>query len=257
MHTILLHIAGIAILEICFFFYYVGPMETQMFQKSVRILAEEPVNQLNSLILTGQATYSDTQLILYKLFADQSEPYDVDADRHNMSDVGKTERDAKNHALFMQAIDWWAVLCMVGIMIFAIHYYCTRRTLMAPDINETAGSRFLSIETRHGIDTMERPRKSSYDYADDEALFSPRHPKEIALRDSPWCTPSRRKTCLAVTKYVLFGACVILFQFLFFQNIVLLYDPLSIDEMKYMLYSITTSNLDKYHTSAGAGAYKN
>ena len=93
MHTILLHIAGIAILEICFFFYYVGPMETQLFQKSVRLLAEEPVSKLNSLILTGQTTYPDTQLILYKLFADQSEPYDIDADRHNMSDVGKEDRD--------------------------------------------------------------------------------------------------------------------------------------------------------------------
>ena len=250
MHTILLHIAGIAILEICFFFYYVGPMETQLFQKSVRLLAEEPISKLNSLILSGQTTYPDTQLILYKLFADQSEPYDIDADRHNMSDVGKADRDTKNHALFMQAINWWSILFVVSILIFTVHYYCTNRALPIPDNgDDKAGHQFLRIETHHGINSMNRLRKSSNDYTDDEVLFSPRHSKDIALRDSPWCTPNRRKKCMVVTKYILFGACVILFQFLFFQNIVLLYDPLSIDEMKYMLYSITTSDLDKYQTS--------
>jgi hypothetical protein len=248
MHTILLHIAGIAILEICFFFYYVGPMETQMFQKTVRILAEEPVKQLDSLILTGQTTYPDTQMILYKLFTIQSNPDNMATDMTNMNNNGQLKREGRNQLLFTQALTWWSILCIISIAIFMLNYYFTRRTLTGPDINETAGSRFLSIETRHGIDTIERPRKSSYDYADDESLFSPRHPKEVALRDSLWCAPSRRKTCLDVTKYVLFGACVILFQFLFFQNIVLLYDPLSIDEMKYMLYSITTSNLNKYQT---------
>ena len=248
MHTILLHIAGIAILEICFFFYYVGPMETQMFQKSVRLLAEGPVEQMNNLILTGQTTYPNTQLILYKLFTIQSNPDNMATDMSNINNNGKTERDIRNRELFMQAIDWWSVLCLVGIMIFISHYYCTRQPLTTSNSNNAAGHRFLSIETTHELDSTERLRKTSNDYTDHEALFSHRHPKDIALRDSPWCTPNRRKNCLVVTKYVLFGACVILFQFLFFQNIVLLYDPLSIDEMKYMLYSITTTNLEKYQT---------
>ena len=37
--------------------------------------------------------------------------------------------------------------------------------------------------------------------------------------------------------YFLFGTCVIGFQYFFFETIVLSYDPLSIDEVKYIIYS--------------------
>ena len=43
MYNILFHVSGIAILEICFYFYYIGPMETKIFEKVVGKLATEMV----------------------------------------------------------------------------------------------------------------------------------------------------------------------------------------------------------------------
>ena len=43
MYNILFHVSGIAILEICFYFYYIGPMETKIFEKVVNKLAIEMV----------------------------------------------------------------------------------------------------------------------------------------------------------------------------------------------------------------------
>ena len=36
MDKILFHIAGIAILEILFYFYYIGPMESQVFKSTFK-----------------------------------------------------------------------------------------------------------------------------------------------------------------------------------------------------------------------------
>lgn len=62
MYTILFHLAGIAILEISFYFYYVGPMETKMFENTVRQLVNEPINNMDSQQLV---TVSKLNQILY------------------------------------------------------------------------------------------------------------------------------------------------------------------------------------------------
>ena len=36
MYSILFHVSGIAIVEICFYFYYIGPMETVIFENKVK-----------------------------------------------------------------------------------------------------------------------------------------------------------------------------------------------------------------------------
>lgn len=133
-------------------------------------------------------------------------------------------------------------------MVFGAYYYFTRNKLTLKNIDkaETDGSRFLSIELPNDEDTIETIRKSSYDCADDESLFPSQNSKRVILRNLLLFYPNRRKKCLYVMKYIMFGICIVLFQFLFFQNIVMLYDPLSINEMKYIIYSITTSNLNKY-----------
>ena len=50
MYNILFHVSGIAILEICFYFYYIGPMETKIFEKVVGKLATEMVQVVENNI---------------------------------------------------------------------------------------------------------------------------------------------------------------------------------------------------------------
>ena len=35
MYSILFHICGVILLESCFFFYYIGPIETEMFKTKI------------------------------------------------------------------------------------------------------------------------------------------------------------------------------------------------------------------------------
>jgi hypothetical protein len=47
MYTILLHISGLAMVEILFYFYYIGPVETTLFKKTMgKIVSQTLKNYL-------------------------------------------------------------------------------------------------------------------------------------------------------------------------------------------------------------------
>lgn len=249
MHTILLHIAGIAILEIGFFFYYIGPMETKMFEHTISILARDPIHKLDDLIITNKIMYSDTQHMLFSLLINQTDSNDItDIELINMRDNDKTNRENKNHKLFILAIVWWIGLVVLSIIVFLLHYYNSRKKVPLSNYDDKSGSRFLNIEPYDVIDIeSNRTRKTSNDYTD-TTLFSSQNTNEIIFCGYTCHLPFQKKTFYYVTKYILFGVCVLSFQFVFFQNIVLYYDPLSIGEMKYIIYNLMRYNLDNYQS---------
>ena len=54
MYQIFLHISSITILEICFFFYYIGPLETKIFYNYIERLMDVPLKTIyQSLELLG------------------------------------------------------------------------------------------------------------------------------------------------------------------------------------------------------------
>ena len=54
MYQIFLHISSITILEICFFFYYIGPLETKIFYNYIERLMDVPLKTIyQSLELWG------------------------------------------------------------------------------------------------------------------------------------------------------------------------------------------------------------
>ena len=50
MYQIFFHIASITILEICFFFYYVGPLETDIFLTYIRRILQGPIEHLDTIL---------------------------------------------------------------------------------------------------------------------------------------------------------------------------------------------------------------
>ena len=70
MYSMLFHISGIAILEIIFFFYYIGPMETFIFKNKVKQLSDEPIGLIpNNTIINDYeySTYNQTDIVLNEL----------------------------------------------------------------------------------------------------------------------------------------------------------------------------------------------
>ena len=64
MYIILLHVSGIALLEILFYFEYIGHVESQLFKNSIIRILNEPYNEEHKyIIFTPNITFADINKI--------------------------------------------------------------------------------------------------------------------------------------------------------------------------------------------------
>jgi len=210
MYSIFFHLSGITILEISFFFYYIGPKETEMFQHHVKLLIKDPLLSI---------------------------PYDPNnmAIINNLqqnSDDSKLRRETENYNLFIQTIDYWLILVIFSLCVFFIQYKYeeyqklqkTRGLTIVDNTNNGQSTELIHLQTKYD----EPYRKGSIDESDDETNIM----LEIPTIENNKKNYYRNK----ILHYATFGSLVILFQYLFFQHIVYYYNPLTINEIKYLIY---------------------
>ena len=209
MYSMLFHISGIAILEICFFFYYIGPMETFIFEDKVKQLSNEPISSIPDLNILDDDRYSifnQTDIAFDELRSDRDDAID--------------EREEKNHQLFIDTIRYWGIITASSLAFIIIinHFILIKKSYVR--LRASSQTDEESIE----LVDMNEPHVTS------------KH--ELHLETITDVKPDKnRKMCYNVVHYVFFGGCVVCFQYLFFQNVVLVYDPLSIEEVKYITYN--------------------
>jgi len=210
MYSIFFHLSGITILEISFFFYYIGPKETEMFQHHVKLLIKDPLLSI---------------------------PYDPNnmAIINNLqqnSDDSKLRRETENYNLFIKTIDYWLILVIFSLCVFFIQYKYeeyqklqkNRGLTIVDNTNNGQSTELIHLQTKYD----EPYRKGSIDESDDETNIM----LEIPFIDNNKKNSYRNK----ILHYVTFGSFIILFQYLFFQHIVYYYNPLTINEIKYLIY---------------------
>lgn len=204
MYSILFHVSGIAIVEICFYFYYIGPMETVIFENKVKKMINEPFNTIP--LLPSDYNY------LERYFSVNNQTDILIEDRNE----AVKKRKKQNNNLFVEIILYWTLLCTIDCLSFLAHYIYKRY----------GNTRFTdtSVHSEQGIELENIPlyRISTQS---NESL-------EITI-----CTEERKKVSKKVLYYFFFGCSILGFQYFFFQNIVLKYDPLSTEEVKYILYT--------------------
>lgn len=272
MYNILFHVSGIAILEICFYFYYIGPMETKIFEKVVGKLATEMVQvvennidlledvaseNISSLIPTSPPYSMENILnespsistVVHNRFLQDNSEYDLaglneniisgifpgltndnnnntaanDEYMKNLKNNAIEKREKKNHQLFINIIEYWSILAGVSLFIYILeHKYKMYKKLKKERGIVPVTSEEDDIEMQNVV----RYRKGS-------------DTEETMLKDEEqglYCTKKCQQRMGYILHYILFGCCIIGFQYLFFENVVLSYDPLSIQEVKYLLY---------------------
>ena len=259
MYSILFHLCGITILEICFFFYYIGPVETDMFKHHVKLLMEEPLIYLpilppisndvptnptqslskndNMNIHNNLSNYSsidisnDIQYIFLGYNQNNSTTI-INNELQQNSDDSQLRREKENNYLFIQTIKYWLIFVIFSLCVFFIqHKYNEYQKLQK--------NRGLTIIDSTNIEQQlelinlpsnrdEQYRKGSIDESDDES-YNMLNPISIENNKK---TYYRNK----ILHYVTFGSLVIFFQYLFFQYIVYYYNPLTINEIKYLMY---------------------
>lgn len=204
MHSIIFHIAGIAILEICFYFYYIGPVESQLFQQNINLLIKEPLQDYNQIKLKYNlqqllTNISNTELITVL---------------HNDYINGRNMREKRNYDLFIYTIKCWCVVLVLGIIIYGIkmkYNNCIKNKTLRDNVYDVENNDLWT----------ENYRKNSIDETDNNSVI-------IQL-------PSKKYNN-KIIYYVVFGSCVIFFEYAFFQYIVMKYNPLSIYEMRYIIF---------------------
>lgn len=275
MYNILFHVSGIAILEICFYFYYIGPMETKIFEKVVRRLGTELVNviednmvtinndiennissltptptpialefnglqkrQLNdidnldiipeNLIIDKETSLALSDINVKDVFSDlitnnQNSTALNDEYMNALRNDAQKERKEKNEILFIQIIEYWSILAGISIFSYLVeHKYKNYKKFkkdngVVPVTSEESDLEMQEfVRYRKGSDTEENLREEK-----DQNIY---------------CSEGCKQRLGYILHYILFGGCIIGFQYLFFENVVLKYDPLSLDEVKYLLY---------------------
>ena len=240
MYTILFHLAGIAILEISFYFYYVGPMETKMFENTVRQLVNEPINNMDSQQLVTVSKLNQILYILYDIpltsnITKQDELVLFDTqnrtlvEMNQMCEIGMVERSIQNHDLYIKSIKYWLILCVVGIITFIIQYKLTKFRKIKKENGLSTVTSYDSIE----IGYVSPYRKGSID----ETSY------DEYIDTIPDNSNNKMKYVKTALYYLLFGVSILTFQYLFFQNIVYYYKPLSIEEVKYIMYESVTAEI--------------
>ena len=247
MYSIFAHISGIAILEICFFFFYVGPMETRMFEKTVKQLTNEPITELNVAMSEYPDYKVDLQKFIYIAFNSVNTPSSsvtIDDFSENsqkellyemeeLRDSGIARRDEKNSELFISTVEYWSILCAFTLILFVTERMCCKQKKVEGVIMVSSDDDIDGIELGEG-----RYRKGPIDvYSDDPLLDTPDEHVSYTDRCCNTCKQKcNRKFVNNIVYYTSFGGCLLTFQYYFFQHVIYYYMPLSIEEVKYLIY---------------------
>ena len=75
-------------------------------------------------------------------------------------------------------------------------------------------------------------------------LYTRRNSSDNIDVQEPLCSDKTKKIANKTIYYSLLGGCILAFQYLFFQYVVLAYDPLSTAEVEYIMYERASDEFD-------------
>lgn len=223
MYKIFLHISCITILEICFFFYYIGPLETDIFYSYIRRIIKEPLKQLDKTLDKWNINRRQFIEEIYTETENDNFEKQLVVDR----DDGKNQREKDNKDLFYTTIEYWSFILLFSFFLFLCQYIYFYRNLKHNKSIEIVDDEFIE----NGMVSGNNYRKHSIDEEELEAQIEEAKKKNFIY------------VCVKTsTHYIIFGISIITFQYLFFQYVVFEYKPLSIEEIKYFVYQYLIKN---------------
>ena len=236
MYKILFHIAGIAIIEILFYFYYIGPIETQLFKNSVK----DAVNPNDDIVKNDPihiiSPYNTSQ---YFIIEDSYES-NVTQYLKDSSKNAEKKRNKENSNLFDNVLILWiisVVICSFIMTIWlSVEYFIfinKRKKLKKSKSSED------SIFEMSSLKHINRNREDSFDQTDiiqneptEEKFFNFDKIKKKFLRKG--------------LEYFLLSLGILVFEYLFFNFVILNYNVISNEELEYLFYTILNPLAHKY-----------
>ena len=242
MYEILFHILGLALLEIIFYFYYVGPMETQVFENSIN-------NALRSII--EKPSYEDRQIIkntldndpIIKIIIGNNTNYEEDIYNQYIDSMKK--RESYNNNLFNDCINYWLISFFILFFLLAfiklITHYLKKNKLFCYTLSTANYESELEITNTSNAITYDDINNSR----DDEL-------QNMRINDSSNSNfrndrIKKKLNRIKIIKYIIyyvfsFGG-ILTFEYFFFNYVILKYKITSNIEIEYLLFK----NIDKYY----------
>ena len=246
MYTILFHVSGIAILELCFYFYYIGPMETDIFSHMVEQLVDEPIDLFNNE--NQMIPFNMTNLIPIEFHSELDDDYHSQTDlarydnyMYEMRQNGIDRREDKNQQLFVKTIEYWFALFITSCIVFLIYKGVVRihnNRKIHMDENETETEMTNMRSRKDSIDSEDLTADHRLLYKLEHQMSEPEIKSNISDKPTTYCDSDYENTySYKLLHYSFYGGCILMFQYVFFQNVVHYYIPLTIEEVKYIVYT--------------------
>lgn len=242
LYKILLHVSGISIVEILFYFYYIGPLETEIFTKEFNVLVKS-VNkdfENNNYFLTFNQVYSD----LY-IYNETAEKAVIDSQNNALENMQSSvdgsikENERYNNNLLKICVIYWVVFNFVTLLIYLLEYNLKKVFFEQNDEikeNKNPLTREISDNDIEMIRLTKR-RSSSIDEEDISYINDVRQRYYRFLLWSKCCdNKTCKKICGKFIEYLALAGCIITFQYFFINDIVLKYRILALEEIKYLFY---------------------
>jgi len=238
MYIILLHVSGIALLEILFYFEYIGHVESQLFKNSIIRILNEPYNEEHKyIIFTPNITFADINK-----YIDLDDTYNDDLDKqnsindymNNLNTEGEKKRKKYNNDLYVKTIYYWIGLFGFTLIVMFIQlriqsYYKEKNKTISINKSEQ-NLELIHMRLRNSsIDDNENNYENKTESEDENDVY-----KKYLLKEQN--NINWKKIRNKVFYYLLFAAILLGFEFCFFQYIVLQYEPLSSNELQYLMY---------------------
>lgn len=215
MYSILFHLLWLSLLEIIFYFEYIGPLETKTYKNTIKRLAKNNNENDNYLI----DPYNISNIINLN---------DIEYNTKNSED----DRKKYNEKLYIQSIYYWFIFLSMVLFIYLcilIYKYYS----------------FLQIKRdEHQIEFVTiRNRTLSNDIENSDSI-------QIYSENNVFFNYDKIKKTLKkkIFFYILLGILILSFEYLFFNYIVMKYKVLSDEEIINLIYKLINPLLNNFFT---------
>ena len=231
MYVILFHVGWLALIEIIFYFEYIGPLETSLYKDSMKNILNNydtnnnHNNSFDKIIIVNP--YNVTQFIYLNQTTYSYENNVEEAENNRLRD---------NLELYNDAIMSWIYFC-IGYIIFGIFYICFRYYSFQSEKKRKLDS-IMSASTLD-IELVEQ-RNLQYFFEEiseiQQDTVSPRSTNLKVIQNSTFFNWKEIKITIVkkICHYTGLGICIIGFEYLFFTYIVLQYKVISNEELIYL-----------------------
>lgn len=242
MYIILVHVTGIALLEILFYFYYIGPIESELLKNSMKHIT---VKQIDDYSLHYNITEVNKTEFVENLKKENNK--------------AKKDRENDNNDLYFKAIEYWCMLLGFTIIVTIVQFYIRylkNKNKKVIKVDSSQGLELMPIRAR--LNSMESDDLTIIDNeeiniihtnVDIEQQTSDSIVPIFDINNNEYIILKKKLTCRRALKkivyYMLFIGLLLAFEYCFFQYIVLKYDPLSDNEIQYIIFEELVQDISK------------